>query len=200
MDEKTEQLRDLFMEVAEEATVTEQQTDERGSLTTDGPTEERVRRVIERLRDRYEFRSELEIDALLHVVEGWYENEDPSEIADGLGQTVEEEAVTRAAVDLHLVDLDTLDASVELDRVRDALAADRSIDAIAEELEIPEQRLTHYQHVLEVTDERRVVGDRYREEFDRLLADRDLGEQLTEDIQESGLDGATEGLETNTSF
>ncbi len=200
MDEKTEQLRDLFMDVAEEETVTEHQTDDRGSLTTDDGTEDRVRTVIEQLQERYEFRSDLGIDELHHVAEGWYENKDPSEIAAELPDDVDPEAVNRAAVDLHLVDLDTLDAPVELDRIREALAADRSIDATANTLEISKQRLTHYRHVLQVTDERRVVGDRYREEFDRVLADRDLGEQLTEEIQESGLDGATEGLETNTSF
>lgn len=200
MDEKTEQLRDLFMDVAEEETVTEHQTDERGSLTTTERTEDRVRTVIEQLTERYEFHSDLEIDELRLVVEGWYEDKDPGEIADALPADVDTMAVKRAAVDLHLVDLETLDGAIDLDRVRDAIQEDRPIAAIADDLGIPEDRLKHYSHALEVNDERRVVGDHYREEFDRVLADRDLGEQLTDEIKESGLDGATEGLETNTSF
>jgi hypothetical protein len=44
------------------------------------------------------------------------------------------------------------------------------------------------------------VGDRFRQEFERLLGDGDLADRLTDGVHEDGLDDATEGMETNVSF
>jgi hypothetical protein len=57
-----------------------------------------------------------------------------------------------------------------------------------------------YKLIVETEQERRLVGDRYRDEFARILDDRDLSDQLTKEIRESGLRDATEDIETNVSF
>ncbi|MFC6756633.1 hypothetical protein ACFQER_07955 [Halomicroarcula sp. GCM10025894] len=72
MDEKTEQLRDIFMDVSDEASVTESQAAGRGSLTdTDEATvEERLGETVARMRERYDFRTALDDPALVGLVRG----------------------------------------------------------------------------------------------------------------------------------
>jgi len=110
------------------------------------------------------------------------------------------ECVARARLDLHLVTDRDLNASFDLDALREAMDADRSTAAIAEELDVSETTVRRYRRVVETQRARRTVGDRYRAEFDHLLSDRDLEERLTEELRETGLEDATEGMETNVSF
>src|SRR6056297_1689759 len=55
MDEKTEELRDIFMDVTDESTVTEQQEETHGSLSSETEVDERLEDVVARMRDRYDF-------------------------------------------------------------------------------------------------------------------------------------------------
>jgi DNA-binding CsgD family transcriptional regulator len=200
MDEKTRQLRDIFMDVAEDATVTERQEESRGSLASEERVEERLRAVVESMRDRYDFRSALPMDALVGVVRGFYEGDSDAEIADRLDDEPSPDTVARARVDLHLVTDRDLDAPFDLDDLRERLDADRSTSAIAEDLGASESTVRRYRHVVETERARKVVNDRYRDEFERLLADRDLEERLTGRARETGLEDATEGMESNVSF
>jgi hypothetical protein len=199
MDEKTRQLRDIFMDVAEEATVTERQEESRGSLATDERVDERLLEVVEAMRERFEFRSDLSDDALVTMVRRFYEGDSDAEIASDLDDA-DPEAVARARVDLHLVTEADLDAPFDLDALRDGIDAGRSTAEIAGDLDASESTVGRYRHVLETERARKLVNDRYREEFERLLADRDLEERLTGRTRETGLEDATEGMESNVSF
>jgi len=53
MDEKTERLRELFVDIAGEETVTESQTEDRGSLLGDSGGD--LGEVIEQLREKFGF-------------------------------------------------------------------------------------------------------------------------------------------------
>ena len=57
MNEKTEELRDIFTDVTDgEDTITESQEDTRGSLERDERSdEERLRSVVQQMRERYAF-------------------------------------------------------------------------------------------------------------------------------------------------
>ena len=200
MDEKTRELRDIFMDVADDATVTERQEESRGSLATDERVDERLREVVEAMRDRFDFRSDLSTDALVDVVYGFYEGHSDADIAEGLDGNPAPDTVTEARVDLHLVTEDDLDAPFDLAVLRDGLDEDRTVAAIADELDASESTVGRYQHVLESERERKVVNDRYRDEFERLLEDSDLEGRLTGATRETGLEDATEGMESNVSF
>jgi len=200
MDEKTRQLRDIFLEVAEDATVTEHQEPSRGSLPSAEGNDEHVRAVVESMDERFDFRTSLSTDALVAVVRGFYDGESDAEIGGGLDGEPSRETVARARLDLHLVTDRDLNASFDLDALREAMDADRSTAAIAEELDVSETTVRRYRRVVETQRARRTVGDRYRAEFDHLLSDRDLEERLTEELRETGLEDATEGMETNVSF
>ena len=112
-----------------------------------------------------------------------------------LGKTV-----SRARIDLHLLREVDSDAPFDADDLRELLDADASTAECAEELDVSESTVRRYRRVIDAQAERRTVNDRYRDEFEAVLQDRELSDRMTEEVQKDGLDDATEGMETNVSF
>jgi hypothetical protein len=119
MDDKTADLRDLFVETTGEEAVTESQTAGRGSLSTDegddDAVEERLAELVSEMVDRYEFDSDLPEPDLCRVVRAFF---DPAAddagsdswsgaadaaVAASLSADADADAVFRARMDLHLV-------------------------------------------------------------------------------------------------
>jgi predicted DNA-binding protein YlxM (UPF0122 family) len=200
MDEKTEELRDIFMDVTDESTVTEKQEETHGSLQSETAVAERLENVVARMRDRYDFGSTLSDEDLVTVVRGYYAGDSDAEIARELGDASLGKTVSRARIDLHLIRDSDTDAPFDLDDLRDLLDDDTSTTECADELDVSESTVRRYRRVIEAQQERRTVNDRYRDEFENVLQDRELSDRMTEEVQKDGLDDATEGLETNVSF
>jgi hypothetical protein len=200
MDEKTEELRDIFIDVADEETVTEAQEDARGSLAPRDDAEERLLEVIAGMRERLGFGTTLSDEELLTVVRGFYAGDSDAEIARALGDASLSKTVSRARIDLHLLRETDTDAPFDLDALRAGLDAGRTTAELAAELEVSESTVRRYRRVVEAENEIRRVNDRFRSEFESVLRDRELSERLTENVREDGLDEATEGQETNLSF
>lgn len=200
MDEKTEELRDIFMDVADSETLTEQQEDARGSLTDTEVDEDHIRSVINQMQEQYSFESSLTIDTLLAVVKRFYEGHSDQEIADTQDELQDPDDVRTARFDLHLITDTDRDGPFDLDELDERINAGQDIAEIAAALESDEPTVEEYAHLARVEEDRRLVGDKFRAEFDRLLGDDDVTDQFTEAIQETGLDEATEGLETDTGF
>ena len=200
MDEKTEELRDIFMDVTDESTVTERQEETHGSLSSETDVAERLADVVGRMRDRYDFGTSLTDEQLVTVVRRFYAGDSDAEIARELGDASLGKTVSRARIDLHLVrDADT-DAPFDLADLRRLLADGKTAAECAETLDVSESTVRRYRRVVEVQEERRTVNDRYRDEFENLLQDRELSDRMTEEVRNDGLDDATEGMETNVSF
>lgn len=198
MDEKTEELRDIFMEVSDEETVTERQEESRGSLAEDEDSSERLAEIVAAMRDHHEFDSSLSDDDLATVVERFYHGDNDSQIADELD--VSRKAVFRARLDLHLVRDRDIDAPFDLDELRTLLDEDLGTGDIADRLDVSASTVRRYRRVVRAQNEARSVSDRFRSEFEDVLAEADLSEQLTADIDDDGLDEATDGMETDVSF
>ena len=219
MDEKTAELRDIFVDVTDESTVTEPQEDTPGSLTSDEPAAERVEAVVDSMRERYDFDTDLPDAALAELVEGFYDGAGDAALAERAADTMDEadgedgdppdadtdtpdlsrRDVFRSRMDLHLVREADTDAPFALGDLRDRLVDDEPIAEIAEEFDAAESTVRRYRRVLDTQAERRRVGDRFREAFDEILADADLA-ALTEDVTRDGLDDATDGMENDLSF
>lgn len=200
MDEKTEELRDIFMDVTDESTVTEQQEETYGSLSSEAEVDERLEEVVAQMRDRYDFGTTLSDDELVTVVRGFYADDSDAEIARTLGDASLGKTVSRARIDLHLIRDSDTDAPFDIDELRDLLDSGTSTTDCADELDVSESTVRRYRRVVETQQERRTVNDQFRDEFENILQDRDLSDRMTEDIQKDGLDDATEGMETNVSF
>ncbi len=199
MDDKTEELRDIFMDVSEEGTVTESQEEPRGSIAKTDDEEavrERLRGVIEALGGRYDFATDLDTATYVRLVRAFYDDESDASIADELD--VSEDEVFRARMDLHLLRGEDTDAPFdvcELRRRRDA-----SDETLAAEFGVDEATVRHYRHVVAAQDAARAANHRYQTEFDEILTDAALSGQFTEQITEDGLDEAAEDIETDVSF
>lgn len=198
MDEKTEELRDIFMDVTDEETVTENQEESRGSLTDERDAAERIGEIVARMREEYDFDTSLSDEQLVTVVEGFYTGATDSAIAEELDASRRD--VFRARLDLHLVrDRDT-DAPFEFDAFRELLSEGHSTGDVADELDVSPSTVRRYRRVVQSQNEARRVSDRFRSEFEDALVDADLAEQFTSDMKDDGLEEATDGMETNVSF
>ncbi|QLG49798.1 conditioned medium-induced protein 4 [Natrinema halophilum] len=196
MKDKTEELRDIFTSVTDgEDTITESQEDTRGSLERDERTdEERLESVVTQMRERYAFDTDLSDDELITVAREFYDDRDDAAIAGGLG--VEPDEVFVARLSLHLVGEEDAD-EVDLAAIRDREEDDATL---ADEYDVSEAQIRRYRRVAQAEDQSRAANDRYRDEFDSILADAELSERMTTDVREDGLEDATEGMETEVDF
>jgi hypothetical protein len=201
MDEKTESLRDLFVETTGTDSVTEAQAEGRGTLTDrDGETESRVRDVVAEMRARYGFTSGLadDVAALAAVARAFHSGEGDAAVAAAVD--VDEVTVRNARFDLHLVREADREppAGVEARDLTELAETGASLGEAADALDAdPATLALPYRAALTDAASRR-VNDRYREEFAALLTDADLRGRLTE--MDDGLREATKDMETNVSF
>lgn len=209
MDDKTAELRDIFMDVTDGETVTEEQEVPRGSLTeSEEAIDERVREIVGRMREQFAFDSEFDDERLATVVKAYYDGAADAEIADRLAEKADGDAdvgtddVVRARHDLHLLRDRETDAPFDLAELRDLLTdgEDHTVAGIADRLGVAESTVRRYRDVVETRTEIRSVNGRFTDEFEELLTDADLQEQHTEEVKDDGLDEATDGMETDVSF
>lgn len=199
MDEKTEELRDIFMSVSDEETVTERQEEARGSLSDDGPGTDEIEDVVATMRERYDFDSSLSDAEFCRVVEEFYDGADDEGIADAIDADAEAAFVAR--MDLHLLTDDDLDPdSFDPDRARERLDAVDDPEAVAEALSADPDEMRRFRRALRARNESLRASERFRQRFEDLIGDVDLSRRLASDVREDGLEDATEGMETDVSF
>ncbi|MWG34454.1 hypothetical protein [Halomarina oriensis] len=200
MDEKTAELRDIFIDVTDGETVTERQEDARGSLTEDDERiDERIDDVVARMREQFDFDTDLSTGTLREVARGYHDDEDDGTIAERID--VDEETVVTARHDLHLLREEETEGPFELSRLRELRndEHDRTDEDLAAELDTDVGTLHTYNAVVDTQNEKRSVNDRFADEFAELLTDADLQDH-TETVNDDGLEEATEGMETDVSF
>lgn len=199
MDEKTSELRDIFVDATGEETVTEEQAEPRGSITEDEDAEEvaaEVADLVETMRDRYDFRTDLDAESYRRVVRGFYDDEDDEALAEAVGVPVG--TVVDARLDLHLVR--DADRNVpDFEAIRDRIVDGATDDAIAGDTGDAET-VAHVRRVVESDREATRANGRFRDGFAELLTDADLTGRLASDSREDGLEEATEDIETDVSL
>jgi hypothetical protein len=197
MDEKTEELRDIFMDVAEEQTVTESQTEQRGSLLRQESVDDRLQEVVERMREQFAFTTALDTKALCTIIKEFYDGESDEEIATVL--RVPPEMVVDARMDLHLVrDSDTAD--VDVSRLRERLDVGDAVENVAAEMDADPVVIQRAARALDAEERARRVSQRFRTQYEEILTDADIAVRLTADVQDDGLDDATDGVEVDVEF
>ena len=198
MDEKTEELRDIFLDVAEDETVTESQAERRGTLTGDGESvEDRLHDVVERMRERFDFETALSTETYAAIVRQFYDGAADEQIAVALD--LEVKTVMRARADLHLL-RDGDAADVDLAAIRERVADGADPLTAAATLGHDEPTAERAAEVLRAQDASRRVSQRYRSEFEEILTDADVTVRLTAGVQDDGLDDATEDIQTDVQF
>jgi len=199
MDEKTAELRDIFVETTDTETVTESQSESPGSLADDSTdVGDRLATLIDRMREQYEFNTALDTDALVAVLRGFYDGDDDATIAARLG--CQPATIRTARLDLHLVRDEEREAPFEFERLRRLLAEGVSPEERAEQLDVSVETVRRYSEVAAADRRSTRANDRFRDEFAGLLTDADLTNRLAADAHEDGLQEATEDMETDVSL
>jgi hypothetical protein len=198
MDDKTEELRDIFMDVADETTVTERQHESHGSLATDEESvDARLQSVIERLRGKFEVRTSLDDEQLCRLVRAFYAGDDDETIAAELGCSDGE--VFRTRMDLHLVCEEDLPGERLQSAVRatEPDATETATEELAAEFGVEATTVERAREAVAAVDRSRRVSQQFRTEFEETLTDADLSVQFTADAHEDGLEDATDGAEVD---
>jgi hypothetical protein len=198
VDEKTAALRDIFIEATGADTVTERQEEGRGSIagTDDEADDERLAALVAEMRERFDFRTSLDDDALLTVLRGFFADASDADLAAALD--VDTREVFAARMDLHLVadaDHTPVDGAVRR-LVADGATVDDCVDEVDAD---PETVRRAYRVVGSETAAAR-VNYRFRDAFAERLTDEELSTRLASDARRDGLRDATEDLETDVSF
>ncbi|WP_380680062.1 conditioned medium-induced protein 4 [Salinigranum sp. GCM10025319] len=199
MDEKTEELRDIFIDATGSDTVTERQEETRGSLAGDDEaTDERLAERVATMRERFDFRSALGDDALVTVLRRFFDDASDAEIAADLG--VVEEEVFEARMDLHLVTDADHAIDVDVGEVRRLFVDGADVEACVAAIDADPDAVRRAYHIVESETTATRASHRFRDEFADRLADEDISSQLASDARRDGLKEATEDLETDVSL
>lgn len=199
MDDKTAELRDIFIEATGSDTVTESQSESPGSLTdTDRDVSDRLEELIGRMRERYDFETTFDDENLSQLVQAYYTDHSDREIAAELDADAED--VFAARLDLHLVSEADRNAPFDLDEFRRLVVEDVPLEKRADQFDITDATAEHYSQIVEADLRSTRANDRFRDEFTELLTDSDLTGQLARDARKDGLKDATEDIETDVSF
>lgn len=187
MDEHTETLRDIFVNVTDQDTVTESQADDRGSLADpdERDVEDRLGAIVARMRDRYSFETDLPTDDRLQVVRAFYDGADDETIAAAID--VDADTVFRARMDLHLLDDADRDLPVDLDALRERRADDATVPTLADDLDVDASTVERALLVLDTREAIRRASHRYQSAFEDAIPDATLSHRLTESVTEDGL-------------
>lgn len=197
MDEKTEELRDIFMSVSDDETVTESQEETPGSLTNDGPGAEDVETVVAEMREHYAFETDLD-DDLASLVEAFYDGADDEALAEALD--VDAETAFEARMDLHLLTDADLEPGFDADAARDLLDEGAAPGDVARAFDVDQAAVERFVRATDARNESLRANNQFRDRFEEAIGDVDLSRRLAAEVREDGLEDATEGMETDVSF
>jgi hypothetical protein len=193
MDDKTEELRDIFRAVTDAEEVTESQDADRGSLAPDErDTEAAIADVVARMREELDFDTDLDAATYVAIVRGYFAGEDDATIAADAG--VDAGTAFQARLDLHLV-RDEEAPPVDPGRLRRDFGG-VDADTVADELGVSVADVARARAVLAARSATRRASDRYRAAFLDALPDAAIAATITESVREDGLREATEDIDS----
>jgi len=196
-NDKAEELRDIFVDVTDESTVTEEREEERGTLPDEDEVDDEIRGVIDEMRDEYGFDTSLDEDELVRVVRLYHEGASDAETARELGDDSLDKTVKRARVSLHLFRDSDLDAPFDVDRLRELVDEGATNAEAADELGVSASTVRAYRGAVEARRDADDADGEYADRFEAVLEDRAISETFTSDAKRDGLEEATEDAEVD---
>ncbi|MDZ7687184.1 MAG: conditioned medium-induced protein 4 [Halobacteriales archaeon] len=196
-EKKAEELRDIFVEVTDESTVTEEREEERGTLPGEEEIDDEIRGTVDEMRDEYGFETSLEDDDVVQVVRLYNDGASDAEIARELGDDSLDKTVRRARIGLHLFHDSDFDAPFDIDRLEELLDEEATNSEIADELDVSSSTVRSYRRAVEARRESEEADGEYAERFEAVLEDHEISERFTPNAKRDGLEDATEDAEVD---
>lgn len=199
MDDRTEELKELFVETTGEESVTEDQQEGPGELSGEAAAAdaaERVEELVARMRERYAFESGLDDETLTELVVGFYADESDAELTERLD--LDEETVFTARMDLHLIREADRDAPFPFEDLRELVVEDVPLGERADRLDADVEEVERYSQVALAELRSTRANHRFVDEFAELLTDTELTDSHAATARDDGLQEAAEDIETNT--
>lgn len=200
MDEKTEELRDIFVETTGAEAVTEDQEAGPGDLGDEEEQNagERLPELVGRMRERYDFESGLDDETLVEVIRAYHDGADDEAIAERIDAG--RETVFAARMDLHLIREGDREAPFPYEDLRPLVVEGVPLEERTARLESDEPIVEHYSQVVYADLRSTRANDRFADEFADLLTDQNLEQRHADETREDGLQDATEDIETDVSL
>jgi hypothetical protein len=187
--EKTDRLREIFMDVADDPTVTETQEESPGILQDTSAVDETLSDIIREMKTTSEFQTSLSTTELVQLVRLFFDEYSDTAIARKLGDASRDKTVARARIHLQLFRDTDFDSPFDLDRLRDLLREDITLADIAETLDVSASTVRKYRMLLDAEHAAEAVNHRYRRRFEAALAAPEQHESIHNSL-EDGLDDA----------
>lgn len=206
MDKETQQLRDLFVDVTNEDTVTESQdpTGTAPRVTPDTAPSDDLATVIMDIQDETGFTTQLTTDELVTLVTEYFAGASDYEIAEILGDTNRDKVVTRARINLHLFRDRDFDAPFDLAEFETQIENGLSIPDCAEQLGISRSTAWQYYRRLNLRAEAAANDHDYSQRLQHAApttTDTDASESATLDdpsLTHADLADAIDGANRST--
>ncbi|WP_458190725.1 response regulator receiver protein [Haladaptatus sp. NG-WS-4] len=191
--DRTERLRDIFLEVSDEPTVTESQEEQPGTLQPSATVDEQLREIIQEIQIEYGFQTSLDLDDLVRVVRLFHENYSDTAIARELGAASRDRTVARARINLHLFRETDFDAPFDIEQLRDLLQDEIPTAQCAEQLAVSPSTMRSYATIIEAEQAATAADHAYQRRFDEALT-RSAPE---ESLQVSLDDGLADAIDSS---
>ncbi len=196
-EKKAEELRDIFVDVTDESTVTEEREEERGTLPGEDEIDEEILETVDEMRDEYGFETSLDDDEVVQVVRLYHDGASDAEIARELGDDSLDKTVRRARVELHLFRDSDFDAPFDIEKLEELVDEDVTNTEAADALGVSSSTVRSYRRAVEARRRSDEADGEYADRFEAVLEDREISERFTPQAKRDGLADATEDAEVD---
>ena len=188
MSDKTDQLRDLFLQISTNTTVVEKQATQHGTLKGSVEIERVLREVVSEMVGRYNVQTKLTLDQLAATVRLFYNGLSDTEIAEQLGDRALNKTVSRARIKLQLFRESDLALPFDKDEFMQLVAAGCSVKETSEKLDVAPSTVSEYKSIFDCLKAKEQDG--YTKIFEEILSDQEVSETMVAHISKDGLQDA----------
>lgn len=195
-EDRTERLRELFVDVTGDTTVTEQQEPSPTVLGTQHDSDATLRETIQEMCEEYGIQTSLTVDELATVVRLFYDERSDTAIARELGDSSRDRTIARARINLQLFRETDFEAPFDLTHLREMMTNDLPTTSIAEQFNVSETTVRSYRRLLEQEREAIATDYAYPTRFQEILADDEFDDREPDPtLRYDGLSDAIEGAD-----
>lgn len=176
MPTKVDELRELFARLSTQTTFTERQQFSHQPTPTERDLHEALRRTVGEMRAEYCFVTSLDDGELATLVRQFYAGQSDAELAAALGVSLG--VVRRARIHLQLLRESDLGGPVNYRTLARLLAGGASVSECATTLDVSEHTVREAKRTLSARRNARKNGHRYQLEFETLLREAGLNDEM----------------------